>query len=325
MRAARREPAARGRRKQRRRRARDRGETARPGPVDARHRAQQPPRVRMLRIAEDIRSRALLDHAACVHHDHPLGEVGDDAHVVGDQDDRGAVVALKALHQLQDLSLDRHVERGRRLVGDQERGIARESHGDHHALPHPARELMRVVVGAAARIRDPDLAQKLDRPHLGGPRAHPLVLAQLLGDLPADPVDRRQRGHRILEDHRDLLAPDGPHLTLRELHQIAAAVKNLTFDDRVRIADQAHHAQHRDGLPGSRLAHDAEDLALPEREREAVDRAHDAFLGAKRDAQVADFQEGLRHGAPAGRETHTSGRRPRSRRRRRTRHRSRFP
>ena len=54
----------------------------------------------------------------------------------------------RSLDQLQDLGLDGHVERGRRLVGDQQVGVARERHRDHHALAHAARELVRVVVHA---------------------------------------------------------------------------------------------------------------------------------------------------------------------------------
>ena len=44
--------------------------------------------------------------------------------------------------------LNRDVERGRRLVGDDERRLAGERHRDQHALPHAARQLMRVVVDA---------------------------------------------------------------------------------------------------------------------------------------------------------------------------------
>ena len=69
--------------------------------------------------------------------------------------------------QLHDLSLDRHVERGRRLVGDQDVRVAPERHRDHRALPHPAGELVRKVVDARFRVRDPDLAKQLDGPVLG--------------------------------------------------------------------------------------------------------------------------------------------------------------
>jgi hypothetical protein len=39
---------------------------------------------------------------------------------VGDQEHRQTVIAVELLEQAQDLSLDRHVEGGARLVGDQD-------------------------------------------------------------------------------------------------------------------------------------------------------------------------------------------------------------
>ena len=66
-------------------------------------------------------------------------------------------------HQLEDLRLDRHVERGRRLVGDQQLRIAGERHRDHHALAHTARELVRVLVDALFGVRDADHLEQLDR------------------------------------------------------------------------------------------------------------------------------------------------------------------
>ena len=97
---------------------------------------------------------ALLDLAAGVHHHHAVGDVGDDAEVVGDQDDRGPEPARELAQQVEDPRLDRHVERRRRLVGDQHLRVAGERHRDHHALPHPARELVRVLVDAPLRGRD---------------------------------------------------------------------------------------------------------------------------------------------------------------------------
>ena len=37
--------------------------------------------------------------------------------------------------QPQDLRLRRDIQRGGRLVGDQQRGLQRQRHGDHDALP----------------------------------------------------------------------------------------------------------------------------------------------------------------------------------------------
>ena len=70
--------------------------------------------------------------------------------------------------QLEDLGLDRHVERGRRLVGDEQARLAAQRHRDHRALAHAAAELVRVVVDPALRARDADELEQLDRALLGG-------------------------------------------------------------------------------------------------------------------------------------------------------------
>ncbi len=44
--------------------------------------------------------------------------------------------------QVEDLRLHGHVEGGRRLVGDQDGGVAGERHRDQHALALAARELV---------------------------------------------------------------------------------------------------------------------------------------------------------------------------------------
>ena len=77
-------------------------------------------------------------------------------------------LCLQLAHQIEDLRLDRDVERGRRLVGDQQLRVAGERHRDHHALAHAARELVRVLAGRAAPARGCARAQ-----HLDGARAAP--------------------------------------------------------------------------------------------------------------------------------------------------------
>ena len=48
---------------------------------------EQPPRVRVLRVVEDLVDRALLDDPPGVHDGDPVGDVGDDAEVVRHEDD----------------------------------------------------------------------------------------------------------------------------------------------------------------------------------------------------------------------------------------------
>ncbi len=74
------------------------------------------------------------------------------------------VSCCSAAHQLEDLRLDRHVERGGRLVGDQQARLAGQRHRDHHALAHAAAKLVRIFVEALLRRRDAHLAQHLDGP-----------------------------------------------------------------------------------------------------------------------------------------------------------------
>ena len=131
--------------------------------LDRRHRLEQAPRVRVLRRVEDLARGPVLHRAAGVHHHHVRRRLGDDAEVVRDQDHADVELALDAVDQLEDLRLHRHVERGRRLVGDQHVRVVDERHRDHRALAHAARELVRVVASRATfGVRDPDRVEQLD-------------------------------------------------------------------------------------------------------------------------------------------------------------------
>ena len=207
VRAARMEAAAARRVEQRRRLALDLDEPL-DVDVEPRQRAEQAPRVRHVRALEEPLDRRLLDHLGRVHDDDLVGDLGDDAEVVRDHDDRAPELLLELVHQRQDLRLRRHVERGRRLVGDQQVGVVDERHRDHHALAHAARELVRVVVDAPLGARDADRLEQLDRTRAGGLLRHVAVEEDRLLELLADRVDRVQRRHRILEDHRDVVAAD---------------------------------------------------------------------------------------------------------------------
>ena len=62
--------------------------------------------------------------------------------IVCDQDEAHVVPRAKLHEQLHDLSLHRHVQGGRGLVGDQDPWLVRDRHGDQHALRHAAGELV---------------------------------------------------------------------------------------------------------------------------------------------------------------------------------------
>ena len=70
--------------------------------------------------------RRLFNLAAGIQDHDTLGDFGNHAEIMGDQDNRRTEAALEVQHQLQDLRLDRDIQRRGRLVGDQKPRIACE-------------------------------------------------------------------------------------------------------------------------------------------------------------------------------------------------------
>ena len=70
-------------------------------------------------------------------------ECADDVEVVRDEDVRQPELRLEVLQQVEDLRLDGDVERGDRLVADDQLRVDRERPRDADALPLAARELVR--------------------------------------------------------------------------------------------------------------------------------------------------------------------------------------
>ncbi len=104
---------------------------------------------------------------------------------------RDAEVALQVDQQPQDLRLDGDVERGRRLVGDQQRRPAHQRHGDHHALAQAAGKLVRILPRAARPrpLMPTCSSSSTARARAARPR-RALVPAMHLGKLVADGVGR---------------------------------------------------------------------------------------------------------------------------------------
>ena len=71
-------------------------------------------------------------------------------------------LVLQVLEQVDDLGLDRHVERRDRLVGDDQLRAQRERPGDADALALAAGELVRVAV-VVLGVEADQLQQLLDR------------------------------------------------------------------------------------------------------------------------------------------------------------------
>ena len=88
-----------------------------------------------------------LDQLAQVHDADLAGQVADHGQVVGDEQVGQAELPLQVAHHVEDLGLDRHVERGDRLVGDDQLRVEHQRAGEAEPLALAAGELVRVPLG----------------------------------------------------------------------------------------------------------------------------------------------------------------------------------
>ena len=231
--------------------------------VQPRDRVDESDGVRVRRIRVQPVDVGVLDQPSAVHDGDVVGHVGDDAQVVGDEDEAHVVLVLQLLEQGHDLGLHRHVEGGGGLVGDEHSRVEGDRHGDHDALTHTAGELVRVVAGTLPGGRD---AHPLHEPYRllqrVGP-VHPAVLTEHLGDLPAHREHRVEGGQGVLEDHRDVFTANVLHRPGRRGEQLHAAVRDRSAGDVGRgSVENAHDRLGRHRLPGAGLTEDGQGLAL---------------------------------------------------------------
>ena len=251
----------------------------------------------MQRGIQHLAHIAVFHHAAGVHHRDLVGEAGNHRQVMRDPDQRGAEVGAELLRLGKDLALDGHVERSGRLVRHDQFRLVQKRDGDRDALAHAARELMRVGFQPLVRGGDAHHAQCIARALAGfvlrdlGMRQH------RLDHLRVDPEYRIQRHHRVLEDHRDLVAAKGAHAFLGQLREVVSLEQDAAADDAARRIDQAHDGKAGDGLARARFADQPQHLAARHAEGDIVHRLHHAGAGEEMRAQVADFECGraLRH------------------------------
>ena len=194
----------------------------------------------------------------------------------GDEDQGQVVGALEITQELQILCLDREIEARRGLVGDEHPGLARDRDRPDDALTHPAGQLVGILAHAPLRRRDANGLQELGRALPRVAAAGAFVHPDRLGDLIADGEERVQRRHRVLQDHRDPLAADSSHLRLGLLHEVDALEHDLARDDLGRRRQHPEQRERQGRLARARLTHDAERLALIERQGDVVHRARHA-------------------------------------------------
>ncbi|MNC44245.1 hypothetical protein D3C75_931450 [compost metagenome] len=102
---------------------------------------------------------------------------------MGDQQHGHAQARLQLLEQLEDLQLHGDVQRGGRLVGDEDFRLVGQGHGDHHPLALASGQLVGIVAQALGRLADADQLKQLQYPCPRCGAGQALVQGQHFGDL----------------------------------------------------------------------------------------------------------------------------------------------
>ncbi len=225
--------------------------------------ASSPSRVRVARLVEDLVDGADLHLPAGVHHQHAVGDAGDDAEVVRDQHDRRLGAVLDALEHLEHLRLDRHVERGRRLVGDEQRR-GRSRSPSRSSPAGASRRSTRAGTGrrAASGSGCPTMSSSsitcARRSELARCRWCTVIASAIWLPTVCTGLSAVSASWKIIAifEPRTLL-----ELLLGQAEQLLAAEEDLAGDRR-RARQQAEDRHRRHGLARAGLADDAERLVV---------------------------------------------------------------
>ena len=226
-----------------------------------RDRPEQRLRIGVLHFVEDILDGAILHRLAGIHHADPVAGLQHQPEVVTDEEHRGAVFGPQLLHELHHGGFHRHVERGRRLIEDQQRRLRHQRHGDHDALLLSAGKLVRVGLQDTLRVRQLHVGDHLERAVVGILFGHAGMDHRHLHQLLADPHGGVQARHRFLIDHRDLAAADVAQFILRHLAKVAALELDGSPDDPAVLAQILHYAECDGGFAAARFTHQPQRLA----------------------------------------------------------------
>ena len=269
--------------------------------VQPRDRAEQAARVRMLRLGEERLDRGASRR--CVPRTSRPRRCAISATTP-----RSCVMRMIAMpvssrsiaQQLEDLRLDGDVERGGRLVGDEQLRLAGQRHRDHHALAHAARELVRIARRRAARARGCARARASRCACAAARRRGRWRGARRMPSTIWSPIVKTGLSEVI--GSWKIIAMRSPrtraHARGRELQQVLALeAGSRRAAMRPGGGDEPHDRERRDALAAARFADEAQRAPGLEREAHAVDGVEGARVGGEGRPQPADLEQGA-HARP---------------------------
>ena len=92
----------------------------------------------MARVVEQLFYIRKLDDLSCVQNGNTVSDIRYDTKVVGNKHDGIVILFLKVLDQLQDLRLNRNIQRSCRLIADEDLRTAGKCNRNNDTLSHTA-------------------------------------------------------------------------------------------------------------------------------------------------------------------------------------------
>src|SRR5262245_50085016 len=215
------------------------------------------------RVVEPAAEHDLVADPALADDEDAVG-VGRGPRVVGDEDDRLAVLVARLPERVQELAAGGVVEVAGRLVGQEDGRPGHEGAGDGDALLLALRQLvgpMALLVGQLDelhRLTDALLELALVRVLAGDRERQADVLADV---QERDEVER-------LEHEAGLVSPDARRLAIREPGEIVALEEDRPARRPVEPAEQLEEG----ALAGAGRAHEGDELARAHRQRDPAER-----------------------------------------------------
>ena len=205
---------------------------------------------------------------------------GDDAEVVGDEQQRPCPISRRSLSI--SARICAWIVTSRAVVGSSaisSDGLHAERHRDHHALPHAARQLVRIFVDAPPRSGDLHELQHLHCPRRRTRAAEPQMQPRRLRRSVRRP---RRRGFRLVIGSWKIMPISAPR-SLRMSVSSAWRDRRISRRDAEadlaarypsrRMRNQAHDRQAGHRLAGAGFADEREGLARVAGERDTAHRA----------------------------------------------------
>ena len=185
---------------------------------------------------------------------------------MGDEHISQSHLLLQVFHQVQNLSLNGHIQSRYRFVAHDELGVHGQSAGDTDSLTAAAVQLVGIsVVQTLGQTYDLHQLQNLLLQLLLV--CHHLVQQQGLGDGLANGLSGVQRGERILEDDLQIFSLL-PHLFLAQLCQVFSLEQHFASSGLQQSQDGAACG----GFTAAGLAYHTQGLAFVDGEGDVVHR-----------------------------------------------------